>query len=179
MNYPQHTLVDHITLLLDSNKWYLEKVKTKNTAPFQEEIFCTAVICNAWSALEGYINHIASIAKFAKKLESYEGAFLEEMDWKLGENGKFEKHIAYHSTSKKFLFLLDRFSAVEIVKFKQSRLWNDMKVAEDKRNNLTHPKEKISYNDLNAKDAENIDKTARSAILLLRKKVLKSSYPRT
>ncbi|MBI4085724.1 MAG: hypothetical protein HY433_00545 [Candidatus Liptonbacteria bacterium] len=135
-----------------------------------------AVISNAWSALEGYINFIASLAKFARKLESHEMAFLEEMDWKLNDKGKFEKQTAYQSTTKKFLFLLERFSSVKIVKFNKSRIWNDMKVSEKIRNGLIHPKETIVFKDFNLETAEMTHKTAKLAILFLEKKVLKSKH---
>lgn len=174
MKPSQYELIDYIKLLLDSNELYIEKIKGNDLVPFQEDIFCIAVISNAWTALEGYINFIASIAKFAKELESYETSFLEEMDWKLSDKGKFERQTAYHSTTKKFLFLLTRFSSVNIPEFKQNNLWMNIRIAEEKRNHIIHPKEPLDSKNFTFNTAETIDKTARTAILLLEKKVLKS-----
>ena len=174
MKSSQNGLIEHIKTLLESNELYLEKIKRKDTAPFQKETLCIAIIINAWSALEGYINFIASIAKFAGELESYEKSLLEEVDWKLNDKGKFEKQIAYHSTTKKFLFLLTRFSSVNIAEFKKGSLWREVRIAEEKRNHLIHPKETIEEDGFSFKTAEATEKTARLAISLLEKKVLKS-----
>lgn len=178
MKDERDTLVDYILLLLETNKWYLEKLKSKSTDPFQEEAYSIAVIVNAWAALEGYINNISSVAKFASKLESYEKGFLEEVDWRMGESGRFEKYVHYQQTTKKFLFLLKRFSKVDLPKVKNSKLWNDLKSAEVVRNMLIHPKDGIRFKTLKVKEVEGIDNTVRSAIILLRDKVMKVKHPR-
>ena len=177
MKKTTYTLTDHIKLLLASNKWYLEKIQDATTETYQKKIFCVAVICNAWAALEGFINYVASITRFAKGLKQYEEDLLQEKEWKLNGKGIFEVGTHYYPTTKRLLFLLHRFSSVDTKKLKQSELWSDIKRAEDTRNIVVHPKEDIEERDISVKNAEFVDKTSRATIVYLKKNVLKSKYP--
>ena len=169
-----HNLYSHISLLFKSNDWYVEKIKEHGTSPFQEEIFCVAVILNAWSALEGFINHLASIAKFAGKLAPHEKAFLEEKNLELGDSGEFKELIRHHSTTKKYLFLLNRFSSVRVSSFKSSKLWSDMKRAEKMRDTLVHTKEGIDDSSVSFTNTKLVDNTSRLAVKYLEKHLLKN-----
>ena len=139
---------------------------------FERESFNVAAITMSWAALEGKINSISSIGKYAKKLQEHEVAFLEEKDLRMGDQGKFEEYTLYKSTSKKILFILTKFSTVKIPVFKSGVLWRDLKDSENYRNILIHPRNGITHNDMSFKKTELVYETVKSMIKLLDSKIL-------
>ena len=168
-----NNLYDYIKVLCDSADWYLEKLNNKDHDGIDREALIVSVIFNSWCALEGYINYITSIAKYAKKLHPHEKAFLSEMKLRINDNGEFTEGRKYYPTAAKILFILNRFSSVSQKKFKQTKLWNNIKISEDLRNNLTHPKDDYNFNIINKAKAEFVNKTVKDAIKYLNSKTIK------
>ena len=166
-------LYDYIKVLRESADWYLEKLNNKDHHGIDREALIVSVILNSWCALEAYINFITSIAKFAKKLYPHEKAFLNEMKLRINDNGEFTEGREYYPTAIKILFILNRFSSVSPKKFKQTKLWNNIKISEYLRNNLTHPKEDLNFNLINKAKAEFVNNTVGDAIKYLNKKTIK------
>lgn len=166
-------LFDYIRVLRESADWYLEKINNNDHHGIDREALIVSVILNSWCSLEGYINFITSIAKCAKKLYPHEKALLSEMKLRINDNGEFTEGREYYPTATKILFILNRFSSVSPKKFKQTKLWNNIKISEDIRNNLTHPKEDFNFNLINKSKAEFVNNTVRDAIKYFNKKTLK------
>ena len=124
-------------------------------------------IISSWSALEAFVNLVLMISRPAPKLELHEIAFLEEKEWKLDNDGEFQYVTAYQSTAKKMLFILNRFSSYGAKKFRQQKLWNRLKEAEKRRNNLIHPKGKITTREYESKVSISVNKTVVEAIKFL------------
>ncbi|MEW6715029.1 MAG: hypothetical protein AB1306_08080 [Nitrospirota bacterium] len=151
----------------------MDRLNEKDHQGVDREALIVSVILNSWCSLEGYINYITSIAKYAKKLYPHEKAFLSEMKLRINDNGVFAEGREYYPTATKMLFILNRFSSESPTKFKQTKLWNNIKISEDIRNKLTHPKEDLNFNLLNKSKAEFVNNTVREAIKYLNKKTLK------
>lgn len=167
-------LPDYIEVLLSFSKWCVEKIKNKKYDPPGQEALSISVIKVSWSALEAFINHIASLAKYARGLKPHEKAFLNEKKMMVDDDGEFREFKEYASTTKKYLFLLYRFSPVKNRKFRKTRLWDDIKKAEIIRDSLIHPKENISLDNFSSKNALFVYQTVRDAMIYLNKKTLKS-----
>lgn len=170
---PSNKLYDYIRVLRESAGWYMDRLNEKDYQGIDREALIVSVILNSWCSLEGYINFITSIAKCAKKLYPHEKAFLNEKKLRVNDNGEFTEGREYYPTATKILFILNRFSSVSPNKFKQTILWNNIKISEDIRNILTHPKEDLNFSLINKSKAEFVNNTVREAINYLNKKTLK------
>ena len=170
-----NNLFEYANTLVESSKDLLNDMKNGYSVSYREHDIVPAIIFCSWAALEGYINYIGSIAKYAKKLEQHERIVFDDKELVLGEKGFFEERKKYQSTAKKYLFLLERFSKVSCDSFRRTKLWGDIKNAEILRNALIHPKESLVKNEYSLKKAEDIHNTTLDAIKYLNKKTLKSS----
>ncbi len=167
-------LSDYIKVLLNSADWYLEKINNKDYDGIDKEALVVSAIINSWSALEAFINYIASVAKYARILSEHERAFLNEMKLRIDDNGQFIECREYYPTATKILFLLNRFSSISSKNFKQTKLWENVRISEDLRNNLIHPKESLSSASLNKGKAKLVNETVKEAIKYLNNKTLKA-----
>lgn len=167
-------LSDYIKILLNSADWYLEKINNKDYNGIDKEALVVSTIINSWSALEAFINYIASVAKYANKLSKHERTFLNEMKLRIDDNGQFIECREYYLTATKILFLLNRFSSISSKNFKQTKLWEDIRISEDLRNNLIHPKEDLNLASLNKGKAKLVNDTVKEAIRYLNNKTLKA-----
>ena len=166
-------LHDYIRILLESSNWSIQNLTDRFCLKEHKNYHNINAIITSWSALEAFVNLILVISRPAPKLESHEVAFLEEKEWKLKDDGEFECVKAYQSTAKKILFILNRFSDHRAKKFKQQVLWNNLKRAEEYRNNLIHPKGKITARDYGSKASIFVNETVRDVIKFLNTKTLK------
>ena len=167
-------LSDYVKVLLNSADWYLEKINNKDYDGIDKEALVVSAIINSWSALEAFINYIASVAKYANRLAEHERTFLNEKKLRINDNGQFVECREYYSTATKILFLLNRFSSVSSKNFKQTKLWEKIKISEDLRNNLIHPKENLSSAFLNKEKAKLVNDTVKETIKYLNRKTLKA-----
>jgi len=96
------------------------------------------------------------------------------MKLRIDDNGQFIECREYYPTATKILFLLNRFSSISSKNFKQTKLWENVKISEDLRNNLIHPKESLSSASLNKGKAKLVNDTVKEAIKYLNNKTLKA-----
>jgi hypothetical protein len=74
------------------------------------------------------------------------------------------------STTKKILFILNHFSKFNLKKFKQSKVWRDLKNFEDLRNKIIHHKEKNNLS-INLKKATECRDISKETINYITKKL--------
>ena len=172
-----NNLYDYVKVLCESSDWYLEKINNKDYDGIDRQALLVSVILNSWCALEGYINFITSIAKYARTLHPHEKAFLNEMKLEMNGDGIFTEGRKYYPTADKILFILNRFSYMSPKKFKQTKLWGNIKASEDLRNNLTHPKEDYNFSLINIAKAKFVNTTVKEAMKYLNSKTVKGKVP--
>lgn len=128
----------YIKTLNTSSKYFIElaKVEGKET---KRKSFSLSVMINSWVLLEAYTNYLSDILSKAK-IESHEKALLVDKELKLNEEGVFVENRSHSPTLKRILFILRKFSDVDVDKFRQTDIWREIQNCEQIRNDLVHPK---------------------------------------
>ena len=101
-----------------------------------------ASVLFSWVALETFVNSISESLGKGKRLNLNEISFLNEYEYRVNDDGIFNEISIRPSSTKKILFILNNFSRLDMKKFKQSKIWRDLKNFEDLRNKIIHHKEK-------------------------------------
>ena len=156
-----------------SSKLFLTLSKTERNAT-KRRSFALAVIINSWVLLEAYTNNLGEILSKAK-IESHEKALLSDKELKLNDNGRFIEIRSHSPTLKRILFILQRFSSVEVEKFRETKIWQDIQKCEKIRNDLIHPKtitKNYLEHQITIKKAEKFRVDVVSFIKFINKKVL-------
>jgi len=118
--------------------------------------YCRAVFLSSWSAMEGWINYIAhSFAQTDSSLTKYEISFLREKKITVDENGlvQITNQDEYRPTLTKLVFVLRRFGTSCDLKQNLPDLWRRLKVAEQTRHSIAHPKTRDQELKLGLQDA--------------------------
>jgi len=86
-----------------------------------------ASVLFSWVAIESFINSVSESLAKGKRLNINEVAFLNEYEYKVNDGGNFNQNNIRPSTTKKILFILNNFSKFNLKKFKQGKIWRDLK----------------------------------------------------
>ncbi|MGD0534406.1 MAG: hypothetical protein ABR999_03055 [Methanoregula sp.] len=156
-----------------SSKSFLILAKDEKHAT-KRRSYSIAVMINSWVLLEAYINNLSEILSKAK-IESHERALLLDRELKLKEDGTFTEIRSHSPTLKRTLFILRRFSSVDVEKFRECKEWQNVQKCESIRNDLIHPKtitKKYLEHQITVKKAEKFRSDVLSFIKVINKKVL-------
>lgn len=134
--------VSYFQILNRSSKMFLEMAETEQNSIKRKCLILSAVI-NSWVLLEAYGNYVSEIMAKGKMCK-HERAMLLDKELKLDNDGRFSETNSHSPILKRMLFLLDNFSAVDIKVLKTTTLWNKIKICEDLRNSLIHPRNQAS-----------------------------------
>lgn len=129
-----------------------------------------ASVLFSWVALESFINSVSESLAKGKRLNINEIAFLNEIEYRVNDDGNFNEMNIRPSTTKKILFILNHFSRFNLKKFKQNKIWKDLKNFEDLRNRIIHHKEKNNLS-INLKKATECRDISKEAINYITKKL--------
>jgi hypothetical protein len=132
------------TSLLEESKRFLEKAEEDEDPPALTA-YLHASLLLAFSALEAHVNAIADDFASRPELTPHELGVLQEKDVQL-VNGSFQiqKGLKMFRLEDRVEFLHARFSGKQIDH--SATWWSSLKEAINLRNQLTHPKGKISIN---------------------------------
>ena len=108
----------------------------------EKEYYYLSSVLLSWIALETFINTLSESFSVGSRLKTHEKSFLNEKELRVNEEGFFEEITIRPPTTKKILFMIHHFTSLDIKKFKQSKMWKDLKSFEDLRNKIIHYKEK-------------------------------------
>jgi len=139
----------------------------------EKSYFYIGSVIFSWIRIESYINMISDSLSNSTRIELHLRKFLLEKELKVNDDGLFIEVNSRPPTTKKLLFILENFSRINVQKFKQTRLWKEVKNFEDLRNKIIHHKDKnnikISY-----QKAKEVNELADELINFLTKKVFKN-----
>lgn len=133
----------------------------------KEYVHISSVILS-WISFESYINTACESLSHGTRLSEYLKPFLQEREIKINDDGACQKIKINPSTTKKLLFILHYFSKLDAKKFKQDKMWADLKGFEDLRNKIVHHKEKNKLN-ISLKKAQELRDLTENIINLLNK----------
>jgi len=136
----------------------------------EKEYYYLSSVLLSWIALETFINTLSESFSIGSRLKTHEKSFLNEKELRVNEKGFFEEIKIRPPTTKKILFMIHYFTKLDIKKFKQSKMWRDLKSFEDLRNKIIHYKEKNNITITLKKSKECRDLT-NEAIKFLSKKL--------
>ena len=119
----------------------------------------------SWLLLESYFNHVSDILGVAK-LDPPKRAVLEDKEYKVTDDGKLVEMTSHMPILKRALFILRNFSATDVEKLRKSKIWQDVKTAEDARNGLMHQKRGVELTSFDLQRAETI---RRSVVEFIRR----------
>lgn len=156
------------TFYLNASNNFLNIPNYTNLSKEEKDYNHFASVLFSWVALETFINGISQSLAKGKRLNMNEVAFLNEYEYRVNDEGDFNKVNIRPSTTKKILFILNNFSKINIPKFKQTRRWNNLKNFEDLRNKIIHHKEKHNIN-ITLKKATEYRDVTKDMINYLRK----------
>jgi len=129
-----------------------------------------ASVLFSWVAIESFINSVSESLAKGKRLNINEVGFLNEYEYKVNDEGNFNQNNIRPSTTKKILFILNHFSKFNLKKFKQGKVWRDLKNFEDLRNKIIHHKEKNNLS-INLKKATECRDISKDTINYITKKL--------
>jgi len=127
---------------LNASNYFLDFTRNNKLNSEEKQYYYLSSVLLSWIALETFINTISENFSIASRLNHHEKSFLNERELKVNEEGIFEEISIRPSTTKKILFLVHYFTRVNTKKFKQEKIWKDLKSFEDLRNKIIHYKEK-------------------------------------
>lgn len=156
-----------------SSKLYLHLAKKESNVT-KRKSFALSVIINSWVLLEANTNYLSEILAKAK-VESHERALLLDKELKLNDDGSFIEIRSHSPTLKRVLFILRRFSTIDIGEFKKTEIWQNIQNCEKIRNDLIHPKtitKRYLERQITVKKAEEFRTNIISFIKMINKKVL-------
>jgi hypothetical protein len=160
----------YIKTLSKSSLFFLENAREPSNKKFSN-FFIISTIIHSWLLLEAYINYLGDILSRAK-INPHERALLEDKELRINEDGVFIDKKSHSPVLKRVLFILHRFSTIDVKKLKQTDIWRDIKTCERIRNELIHPKSIDVIQNLTAKKAEEVRSSVISFIQKLNKAVL-------
>ena len=145
---------------LNASNYFLDFPQNNKLNTEEKEYYYLSSVLLSWIALETFINTLSETFSIGSRLKPHEKSFLNEQELRVNENGIFEEITIRPSTSKKILFLIEHFTKLKIRKFKQNKIWKDLKSFEDLRNKIIHYKEKnnITITIKKAKECKDITK---------------------
>lgn len=145
---------------LNASNYFLDFSQNNKLNSEEREYCYLSSVLLSWIALETFVNAISETFSIGSRLKSHEKSFLNEKELRVNEEGIFIETTIRPPTSKKILFLIHHFTKLDIKKFKQKRIWKDIKSFEDLRNKIIHYKEKnnITITNKKAKECRNIVK---------------------
>ena len=127
---------------LKSSNYFLDFPQNNKLNNEEKEYYYLSSVLLSWIALETFINTLSESFSIGSRLKLHEKSFLNEKELRVNEEGFFEEITIRPPTTKKILFLIHHFTKSDIKKFKQSKMWKDLKSFEDLRNKIIHYKEK-------------------------------------
>jgi len=127
---------------LKSSDYFLDFPQTNKLNSGEKEYYYLSSVLLSWIALETFINTLSESFSIGSRLKLHEKSFLNEKELRVNEEGFFEEITIRPPTTKKILFMIHYFTKLDIKKFKQSKMWKDLKSFEDLRNKIIHYKEK-------------------------------------
>lgn len=148
-----------------TSKFYIDAshyfVTYKNYDKLDKEekmYYILASVLFSWISLESHVNALSESLSKGTRINEYHKAFLQEKELRVDDEGKFRENTIRPSASKKILFILQNFSNKDVKKFKQEKLWKDIKNFENLRNRIVHHKEinKIEITPEKARACRNI-----------------------
>ena len=126
----------------NSSNYFIDFVRNNKLNSEEKEYYCLSSVLLSWIALETFVNTISESFSISSRLTPHEKSFLTEKELRVNEEGIFEEISIRPSTSKKILFLIQYFTKLNTKRFKQEKIWRDLKTLEDLRNKIIHYKEK-------------------------------------
>lgn len=163
----------YLKMLNRSSKFFLQLAEREENAT-KRKSFALSVVFNSWVLLEAYVNYLSEILAKAK-IDTHETALLLDKDLRLNDDGVFTEVRSHIPTLKRVLFILRRFSDVDVQEFRSSTLWEEIQKCEKLRNDLIHPKAlttKYLDHQITIKKSESFRATIISLIKTVNKKVL-------
>jgi len=163
----------YIKTLDISSKLFLNLAKIE-TDPKKRKAFVLSVIINSWVLFEAYNNYLSEILSKAK-IEPHEKALLQDKELRLNDMGNFVEIRSHSPTLKRTLFILQKFSTVNIEEFRKTKIWEDIQKCENIRNDLIHPKtitKKYLEHQITIKKSENFRTDIITFLKFINKKVL-------
>jgi adenylate kinase family enzyme len=127
---------------LNASNYFLDFAENNKLNTEEKEYYSLSSILLSWIALETFVNTISQTFSIGSRLKPHEKCFLNEKELRVDDRGIFEETTIRPPTSKKILFLLHHFTKIKIRRFKQEKIWKDLKSFEDLRNKIIHYKEK-------------------------------------
>lgn len=127
---------------LNASNYFLDFAENNKLNTEEKEYYSLSSILLSWIALETFVNTISETFSIGSRLKPHEKCFLNEKELRVDDEGIFEETTIRPPTTKKILFLLHHFTKINIKKFKQEKIWRDLKSFEDLRNKIIHYKEK-------------------------------------
>lgn len=158
------------TFYLNASNYFLNTLNYSSLSKEEKDYNHFASVLFSWVALESFINSVSESLAKGKRLNINEIAFLNECEHRVNDDGIFNQINIRPSTTKKILFILNHFSKFNLKKFKQSKVWRDLKNFEDLRNKIIHHKEKNNLS-INLKKAIECRDVSKSAINYITKKI--------
>jgi hypothetical protein len=133
------------TLLLEEARRFLEKSMQSPTASDGQVAFLHAAILLAFSSLEAHINAVADEMALRPGLGVLAKSVLLELEYSL-DKGEFKltKRLKMYRFEDRLSFLLANFSNPPIPAWTRESWWGDLKNGIDLRNQLVHPKSKVT-----------------------------------
>jgi len=158
------------TFYLNASNHFLNTPDYAELSKEEKDYNHFASILFSWVALESFINGVSESLAKGKRLNINEIAFLNEYEYRVNDDGNFNQINIRPSTTKKILFILNHFSRFNLKKFKQNKIWKDLKNFEDLRNRIIHHKEKNNLS-INLKKATKCRDISKEAINYITKKI--------
>lgn len=162
----------YFKMLNRSSKFFLQLAETEKSAT-KRKSFALSVVINSWVLLEAYVNYLAEILAKAK-IEAHEKALLLDKELRLNDDGVFIEVRSHSPTPKRILFILQKFSSMNVKEFKKSTIWEEVQRCEKFRNDLIHPKtltSKYLDHQITIKKSESFRVSIISLIKTINKKV--------
>ncbi len=130
---------------LGASRYFLNVQGYSNLDIQEKEYNHIASVLLSWIGLESYVNAISESLSKGTRLKKHEKSFLNEQELRVDSEGIFREHQIRPSTTKKILFIINRFSNIEVKDFKKRKIWKKLQAFEDLRNKIVHHKEKHNF----------------------------------
>ena len=126
---------------LDASNYFISNSNYGKLDKKEKEYYYFASVLHSWISLESYINAISESLSKGTRIKEHQKAFLQESELRVNDDGIFHDVKIRPSTTKKILFILQHFSKIDVISFRQKSLWRNLKSFEDLRNKIIHHKE--------------------------------------
>jgi hypothetical protein len=159
--------------LLEESKRFLEKANETKNDKAKHAYYHSSILLGI-SALEAYINGIASDIVLVKDVPIIEKALLSEKDIELRKGTfKLTNRLKIYRLSERIEYLYNKFSGHQLDSV-QEKWWSDLKFSLQLRNNLVHPKDEIP---IDKKQVEKLLKSVINCLTCLSKFIYGKEFP--